>query len=112
MKYQAKKIDQSALQWATDSAISRKESIVRKALNITNDPQKKERKEKSLCVIHYYQEGRMGGAAMCTQPCGICNEEQVYGSTATDALCLKCATAYKLCKECGADLELKPRRKL
>ena len=111
MNQSAKKINQDSVTWATDMALSRKESIIRKALNLVNDPEKKKRKEANLCLICFYQEGRIGGAAITNRPCGLCKEEQSYASTATDDLCLPCAKEARLCKQCGADLNLGPRRK-
>lgn len=111
MEYQAKKIDQDSVTWATDIAIERQRTIIRKSINLVNDPEKKKRLETSMCKICFYQEGRIGGAAMTHQPCGICGKDQLYSSTATDVLCRECAKENHLCKQCGADVQLKPRRK-
>lgn len=48
---------------------------------------------------------------MTTQPCMCCYKPVMYGSTATDALCMDCAREHDLCKRCGGDIELRTRRK-
>lgn len=111
MDHKTKTIDQDSVTWNTDMCLQEKEGTIRRALNYLNDPKKKERKDKNLCIICYYSEGRLGGAAITKQSCGICKEVQRYSSTATDDLCEKCAKIHSLCKQCSADLELKPRRK-
>lgn len=110
MKYAAKKIDQSEIRYKTGSQISRIDSVIKKAFNFLHDPNKKERKSLSLCKPCYYSEGELAGQAMCSQPCGICGEDQLYSSTATHALCQKCACENKLCKRCAADVNLNPSR--
>lgn len=112
MERQKKKIDSSSVEWATDRAIESIEWAVKRALNCKNDPEKKERLAASFCISCWYVDGgRIGGAAMTSQPCGICDKEQIYSSTATDVLCSTCAISNELCKQCGADVRLRPRRK-
>lgn len=61
------------------------------------------RLDANLCPqCHYLHKHRIGGRAMTTQPCGICGEDVMYTSTATDKLCPKCAEKNGLCKQCGA----------
>jgi len=87
------------------------EETVVKALQWATDPQKKERLGKSLCrTCFYLHNRRIGGAAMTSQPCGVCAVSVTYCSTATDDLCLDCALKHELCKQCGADVQLRPRR--
>lgn len=112
MQQQKKEITQSSLEWATDQALARIEWATTRALACATDPDKKERRSASFCKSCWYSDGRIGGAAMTNRPCGICEKDQMYSSTATDVLCSPCASSHKLCKECGADVELRPRRKL
>ncbi len=110
------KVKQSDVEWATDHSLEWIRSTTAKALGYATDYRKKERREASLCKRCYYGDrvngGRIGGAALTTQPCGVCGKEQMYGSTATDKLCRDCAVTYQLCKQCNADQELRPRRKV
>ena len=107
------KIDQSSMEWATDRALDSINIAVKRAMGCTIDPDKKERLSKSICSSCWYNEyGRIGGAAMTSQPCGLCGKDQIYSSTATDVLCTPCALSNELCKQCGADVRLRPRRKL
>jgi predicted nucleic acid-binding Zn ribbon protein len=111
MNQPPKKIDQDSVTWSTEISLERIQKTKDQAIKYVLDPDKKIRVEKSFCIPCYYQNGRVGGAAMTVQPCGICLVDQRYSSTATDALCFPCASNHSLCKQCGADLALKPRRK-
>lgn len=59
----------------------------------------------------FIRPDRIGGAAMTEASCGLCQKPLMFGSTCTDRLCPDCARNNGLCKHCGADLELKDRRK-
>jgi len=48
---------------------------------------------------------------MTSRPCGLCEKPQMFGSTATNPICLDCGVKYELCIQCGADVKLRPRRK-
>lgn len=61
------------------------------------------------CKACFYAT-RIGGAAMTTKPCMCCKKDQLYSSTATDALCDACAEKHSLCKKCGGDLEMDVNR--
>lgn len=78
-------------------------------LKLEHDPEKHNRVQSCLCRMCYYGS-RIGGHAITVEPCMCCGEEQTYGSTNTDALCLNCAKTTGLCKHCGADIELRVRR--
>jgi len=111
MQQQKATIDSVSVTSATDMAISYAESIVQKALEFLRDDRKKERLVEVECKTCFYiNNQRIGGAAMTSRPCGICDMPQMYGSTATDKLCLKCALEHQLCKQCGADVLMRPRR--
>lgn len=84
--------------------------VIKNALKIVNDPDQAARKEASCCVRCYYVT-QVGGAAMTTWYCGICGAKDMHGSTNTPCLCKACAKEHGLCFRCGADMELKNRRK-
>ena len=99
-KYQSFVTLETLLTWATINGA--------KALGY--DARKNERLKRHECKACFYAS-RIGGAAMTTRPCMSCGSEEMYGSTATDVLCMDCATKHGLCKHCGGDLEMRTRRK-
>ena len=111
MERPAVKIDSVSVTSSTDHAIGHGADYVERALGFLADRGRKERLKRSLCRRCYYiWIERIGGAAMTNQSCGICGEDVMYSSTATDKLCLRCAVKHELCKQCGADIHLRPRR--
>lgn len=105
-------ISQCSVERATDYAKYISEDYVAKSLQFLSDGNKADRIRRGLCkTCFYFRLSRVGGAAMTSRPCGICGEEQHYGSTATDPLCLACANEWKLCKQCGGDSLMRIRRK-
>lgn len=104
-------IDSVSVSRATDTAIQYGESIVQRALEFMRDDKRKQRLAEAECKTCFYVNNqRIGGSAMTSRPCGICEIPQMYGSTATDKLCVACAVKHQLCKQCGGDLLLRPRR--
>lgn len=76
-----------------------------------HDPAKKARLEKQECVACFYSGSRIGGATVTTRQCGLCDESLLSGNTNVDVLCVGCARRAQLCRHCGADIDLKNRRK-
>ena len=104
-------IDSVSVMRATDFAKSYIQDATENALRCASDIEAKVRQSQGLCKFcFYFMFSRIGGAAMTERPCGICNKVVMYGSTATDKLCLACAKENCLCKQCGADSELRVRR--
>ncbi len=93
----------------TERAKQRVQAWVDLANRATMDTLKTDRLERHECVACFYSS-KIGGAAMTYRPCMSCGTDELYGSTATDVLCLQCAVAHRLCKHCGGDLEMKVRR--
>lgn len=86
--------------------------IIKRTEKLQTDPDKKQRIADKLCLCCYYvNNNRIGGASFTHRPCGLCEQDMTFSSTATDVICLKCACEQSLCKQCGADLELKNRVK-
>lgn len=106
MKKPCIKLDRVKVTIANNAAIRR----IEKAKLMVNDPNKKERQERQLCVSCNYSE-RIGGQSITYSRCGICSREMSFPSTATDLLCKDCAVNNGLCKCCGADIDLKERRR-
>ncbi|WP_298705894.1 hypothetical protein [uncultured Variovorax sp.] len=102
--------DRDAQVWATRRACERVKKIAELACAVGGDTLREERMKKYECKACFYPgriHGRMGGAAMTTQPCACCGAPQTYGSTATDLLCMGCAKEHSLCKHCGGDQEMR-----
>ena len=104
-------IDRCSVVRATFSAKHRVSEYLRLAELFANDPEQEARREQNLCVVCHYIKGRIGGAAMSFTQCGLCDGEMVCGNTCIDVICQDCAKTAMLCKHCGADLNLKDRRK-
>jgi hypothetical protein len=100
------------MQFATTMRAKHLREIIENARNAEQDSDRVARLAKGLCkYCHYIHTTRIGGAAMTTVTCGVCQAEMTFGSTSTDALCLECARKHKLCKRCGADSELRTMRR-
>lgn len=95
---------------ATEYAKDRVRRLIDRANEVTADARKIDRLKKHECKACFY-ESRIGGSAITMRPCMSCGNEEMYGSTATDVLCMKCATKHNLCKHCGGDIEMRARRK-
>lgn len=79
--------------------------------DIASDAERKVRLEKQECPFCFYRKSRIGGAAMTSVQCGLCDETVRSSNTNVDVLCKMCAKDNGLCKHCGADIDLKSRRK-
>ena len=110
MERKAPKMSKSFLIGNTELAKARLSAVVLHAENLKNDPDHKKRMERQECSYCFYGS-RFGGSAMTYQPCMCCGSQQVYSNTSTDVLCKMCAIAGALCKHCGADINLRTRRK-
>lgn len=111
MRQNKANIDSVSVTRATDTALHYADRCIKNAIEYMRDDESKKRKALSLCKFCYYiNNEKIGGCSMTSRDCGICGMSQMYGSTNTDPLCLKCATDNQLCKECGADILLRPRR--
>ena len=111
MRQRKRIVDRVSMERASVTAKGYIENIFNQAERLKADPEKKERIEKCLCKFCYYSASGWGGAAMTNRPCGICESDELYSSTNTDTLCKECSSAHDLCKHCGADINLRVRRK-
>lgn len=111
MKIPKGNLNRANVAMATGRAKRHVEDVLESAKKLSQDSEKKERLQESLCPCCYYlRKARMGGARITHKDCAECEREMVFSSTATDLLCIDCAKENKLCLRCGADLELKERR--
>ncbi len=112
MKQRKEAVTRSTIASKNSRAKHQITSIIKRAEKLQADPDKQKRLDMNLCLCCYYANNpRMGGASMTQRPCGLCEQEMRFSSTATDVLCGSCATEQGLCKQCGADIELKNRQK-
>lgn len=111
MKSPARHLDIVAMVRATSDAQAHVERVIATYIAMVDDIDKPARIAKGLCKSCHYDGARMAAAACTTQPCAACGVPQSYGSTATDVLCLPCATEHSLCKRCGGDREMRVRRR-
>ena len=112
MEIAKKEVNESSVTFATDQAIYRRDAVVKNALDMLADAEKKERISKSTCVPCWYLgKRRIVGHAMSTRPCGICGHDVRSANTHVGTICLRCGTANELCVDCGGDVKMRPRRK-
>lgn len=109
MEYLNSKIDElnySATHRAKNSIADIKELVN----NYNNDPSKNTRLKVNECIYCFYGN-KWGGSGYTEASCYICKDPMMFSSTYTDKLCKECSIKYKSCRHCGADIELKIRRK-
>lgn len=105
------KLDSSKILFQTGYQALYRDSVIERGELLSKDPQRKERLTKALCPVCFYGSSRIGGS-ICTEViCADCDTRLRFSNTCTDILCELCATRLRLCRHCGADLDLKFRRK-
>lgn len=90
----------------------RKAAILERATRLATDADVDKRLKECCCPVCYYGETRMYLTAMTIGNCRGCNKSLMSGSSHLDEFCLDCASTYHMCRECGADLDLRTRKKL
>lgn len=90
---------------------SHADAIIARAKTITEDSGRQFRLEVQECPI-CWENGKVGGTACTTKECDLCGVEMRFGNTCYDRLCLTCAKSIGVCRHCGADIDLKQRKKL
>lgn len=78
---------------------------------VVEDSKQSERLDEQECVVCFYSS-RVGGSAITYHMCERCGKEMSFSNTCVDILCEECASEMGVCKHCGADMEMKIRRKL
>jgi len=105
------KVDTYSVTWANER---HKESIAyyrRRLKSVDEDPKRKERIAASECAMCHYDKSCIGAAVCTFSPCAFCDERLYSGNSNIDLMCTACAAKAGLCKHCGADIDLKNRRK-
>ena len=112
MRSKKKIIDRASIEYATGYAKGYFDKTKKRISDAENDVDRAERLGKGLCIFCYYLvPDRIGGCAITSTECGICDNEITFGSTNVDKICPECSKENGLCKHCGADIELKQKRK-
>jgi len=94
--------------YSVKNATYRAQSYVERCTAVVNDTNKEKRLKEQECKV-CYTSSKIGGAALCSSQCGICQKTLHYSNTCIDILCKDCAKEHNLCKHCGGDIELKNR---
>ena len=107
------KIDRASIECTTHAVASYVRALIERAEAMKADRFRKSRLEFSECVYCYapYGAGRQGGTKTTQLECGLCSTIIHSNNTNCDVLCVECARKNCLCKHCGADVDLKVRRK-
>lgn len=103
-------IDRVTIERATGDAVYRCESMERTAEKMKKDPDKNKRMEKQQCVVCFYIT-RVHLNAFYQSKCGICDSKILSSNSDVGVLCKTCAVENELCLTCGADIDLKRKRK-
>lgn len=103
----AKQIDLCEVLRSTDLALDRMD----RARMLIEDPRESDRLAAQECRPCFYSS-KAGGAACSSSDCGGCGATVRSGSTNVPRLCKDCARKLRLCRHCGADINLRNRRKL
>jgi len=88
---------------ATEDAKTYIKQIYERAETFRADPQRKERLAAQVCLRCFYMN-HLSLKSVCLSCACRCGEG--------DVLCTNCANEQRACKRCGADVDLKRRRKL
>ena len=106
MKHGKHLVDKEHVKTQTYYAKKDLRKLIENVEKLKFDTEREQRLEEGLCPQCYYiHKTRIGGCAMTTQPCGICDKEVLYSSTATDKVCTACAKEHEICKRCAAAVD-------
>ncbi len=106
-----KKFDLEDIRFRPSMQKSRVVDYVNIVNNLTTDPEKKQRLHQQECVCCYYISV-MAGQGFTESNCYNCDVLMSFSTTSQDKLCNNCATVFKVCKHCGADINYKMRNKI
>ena len=107
MRQAKKPINETSIAVNTQISVDRINRAKTVVENLIADPDQDKRLAAGICSPCYYlMSGSVAGRAITIRPCGLCEKDQTYSSTQTDALCLDCAKRNSLCRHCGGDINL------
>ena len=106
------RVDAVSISRATEMANYIAKESIRHTTEYMADSQKEKRLQDGECkTCFYFRSGRIGGAAMTTSNCEVCNKEMSFGNTNVDRICPSCSKEHSLCVRCGGDILMRVRRK-
>lgn len=97
-------------QFQTSIKNSEAEYYYNLGINLSEDLEKYQRHQEQSCQVCYYKT-TVSGQAMTPYNCIMCKVKLMHRNTNVDRLCMDCAKKNRLCKHCGADINLNLRRK-
>lgn len=78
MNRPARKLDLSAMRSTTYLTRRMMDDLIERAVRLEADPEREKRIAQGHCRWCFYGGSRLGGAAMTSQPCAACGEDQTY----------------------------------
>jgi hypothetical protein len=112
MRQAAASMTPESVQFRTTAKRKGLDEYLALADRITQDADRDVRVHQCLCLSCFYFKNRtISGQAFTYRPCGLCDLELISGSTNSDTLCIACAQKHKLCSHCGADFDLRTKRR-
>ena len=99
--------DVCKMQFRTSQALCAIEGEQVRAAQLLLDPTKDERRDARMCRLCYYAPGMLASGEYA---CEVC-EKPVRSSGRRRSVCEGCADEHSLCVVCGADRELRERRR-
>ncbi|MCY9873857.1 hypothetical protein [Vibrio barjaei] len=87
------------------------EQLERRLQKLRADSESERRTDSKLCLLCYYLPMEEDLQFKQTvKPCGICDAQMTSNFAITDVICSKCSSFEGICKNCGADYELKEKK--
>lgn len=111
MDLPGKKLSPSDMWYETVRTKGYLEEYVERGERASKDIERVKRRREGQCRYCFYIAHRAGGSVVTHRPCGLCGVELSYCNTAIDVLCKSCSDKHLLCVHCGADRELRVRRR-
>ena len=106
-----RKVDKVAVLFQTTQNDIAVRELIKEAKEMEFDTDRAARLKALLCKLCYYRGGRIAGQAFTEWNCAVCGKADQHPNTATPVVCADCAKEHSLCRDCGADLELRTKRR-
>ena len=104
-------IDKNYITRTTANKLEYAEFTRERLKNFDIDPKKEDRLKAQECKYCYYMRSGVATQAFVQWTCGICNTEQQWSNGDYPRICKECAIKHNLCMHCGADIDLRVKRR-
>ena len=104
-------IDKDYITRTTTNKLEYVEFTRERLKNFDSDSNKENRLKEQECKYCYYMRDGIATQAFVEWVCGICNTKQHWHNGAHPRVCRECATKHNLCMYCGADIDLREKRR-